>query len=132
MKLQNLKKKLQNLKITDFKAMRNSRQKDIENTNTKVTKLNQTIMDLQNEVYTNAAIIDFFSSLNVSYIVYIKGQMKSYEPFVIHLWEEFANSNKSMAEKDITAFLEDITEKESIPLDIVRSFISKVQNCDPI
>ena len=119
------------VKITDFKAMRNSRQKDIENTNTKVTKLNQTIMDLQNEVYTNAAIIDFFSSLNVSYTVYIKGQMKSYEPFVIHLWEEFANSNKSMAEKDIATFLEDITEKESIPLDIVRSFISKVQNCDP-
>ena len=89
-------------------------------------------MDLQHKVHTNESIIDFFSSLNISYIDYIKGQMKSYEPFMIHLWDEFANSNNSMAEKDITAFLEDITEKESIPLDIVRSFILKVQNCDPI
>ena len=69
--------------------------------------------------------IDFLSKLDTSYAMYIKGQMKSYEPFMIHLWEEFANSNNSMAEKDITAFLEDITEKESIPLDIVRSFIFK-------
>ena len=65
--------------------MRNSRQKDIENANTEVTKLNQTIVDLQNEIHTNAAIIDFFTSLNVSYTMYIKGQMKSYEPFVMHL-----------------------------------------------
>ena len=36
-----------------------------------------------------------------------------------------------MTEKDIATFLEDITEKESIPLDVVRSFILKVQNCDP-
>ena len=75
--------------------------------------------------------IDFVSKLDTSYTMYIKGQMKSYEPFVIHLWEEFANSNNSMAEKDIATFLEDITEKESIPLDVVRSFILKVQNCDP-
>ena len=79
----------------------------------------------------SSIFIDFVSKLDTSYTMYIKGQMKSYEPFVIHLWEEFANSNKSMAEKDIATFLEDITEKESIPLDIVRSFISKVQNCDP-
>ena len=82
-------------------------------------------------VHTNESIIDFFGNPNISYTVHQRA-MKSYEPFVIHLWEEFANSNKSMAEKDIATFLEDITEKESIPLDIVRSFISKVQNCDPI
>ena len=79
----------------------------------------------------SSIFIDFLSKLDISYAGYIKGQMKSYEPFMIHLWDEFANSNNSMAEKDITAFLEDITEKESIPLDIVRSFILKVQNCDP-
>ena len=36
------------VKVADFKAMRNQ-QKDIENANIELTKLNQTIMDLQNE-----------------------------------------------------------------------------------
>ena len=76
--------------------------------------------------------IDFMSKLDVSYNDHVKEQMKSYEPFVAHLWDEFANNNiTTMAEKEIIIFLQDITGKESLASDIIRSFIARVQNCDP-